>query len=82
MTGRSDGSNSHQVRRRSANSAPLRAEGRSERSTAIHCVALNIVRLKDDEESLDGRMEMAAMNDDYLLELLQNAVEKLYTRRP
>ena len=44
---------------------------------AIRRLALNIVRLKDDKHSLKGRMQIAAMSDDYLLELLRNAVGKL-----
>ena len=43
---------------------------------AIRRLAMNIVRLKDDKESLKGRMEMASWNDRYLLGLLLNAVGK------
>ena len=43
---------------------------------AIRRLALNIVRLADDKESLKGRMEMASWNDDYLLGLLRSAVDK------
>ena len=43
---------------------------------AIRPIALNIVRLTKDEHSLKGRMEIAAMSDEYLLGLLVNAVGK------
>ena len=43
---------------------------------AIRRMAPDIVRLKDDEHSLKGRMEIAAMNDEYLVGLLVNAVGK------
>ena len=43
---------------------------------AIRRLALNIVRLADDKESLKGRMEMASWNDRYLLGLLRDAVGK------
>ena len=44
---------------------------------AIRRLAPDIVRLKDDKESLKGRMEMASMSDKYLVGLLLNAVGKL-----
>ena len=43
---------------------------------AIRRIALNIVRLKDDDHSLKGRMETAAMSDEYLLRLLVNVIGK------
>ena len=43
---------------------------------AIRRLAPDIVRLKDDKESLKGRMEMASMSDGYLAGLLLNAVGK------
>ena len=43
---------------------------------AIRRIALNIVRLKKDDHSLKGRMETAAMSDEYLLGLLVNAIGK------
>ena len=44
---------------------------------AIRRLAPDIARLKDDKESLKGRMEMASMSDKYLMGLLLNAVGKL-----
>lgn len=44
---------------------------------AIRHLALNIARLKDDEHSLKGRREGAAMSDEYLLGLLVNAIGKI-----
>ena len=43
---------------------------------AFRRIGLNIVRLMDDDHSLKGRMEIAAMNDKYLLGMLANAVGK------
>lgn len=43
---------------------------------AIRRIAQKIVRFKDDEHSPEGRMEIAAMSDEYLLCLLMNAVCK------
>ena len=43
---------------------------------AILRIALNIVRLQDDEHSIKGRMEIAAMTDEYLLGLLANVIGK------
>ena len=42
--------------------------------SALRRIALNIVRLMDDDHSLKGRMQFAGMNDKYLLGLLANAV--------
>ena len=39
-------------------------------------IGLNIVRLMGDKHSLKGRMEIAAMNDKYMLGMLANAVGK------
>ena len=44
--------------------------------SALRRIALNIVRLMDDDHSLKGRMHIASMNDKYLLGLLANAVGK------
>ena len=41
--------------------------------SALPRVALNIVRLMDDDHSLKGRMHIAFTNDKYLLGLLANA---------
>ena len=41
---------------------------------AIRRIALNIIRLMDDDHSLKGRMETVAMSDEYLLGLLVNAL--------
>ena len=43
---------------------------------AIRRIALNIVRLMDDEHSLAGRMKIAAINEKYLVGLFMNAVGK------
>ena len=43
---------------------------------AFRRIGLNIVRLMDDAHSLKGRMEIAAMNDKYLVGLFVNAVGK------
>ena len=43
---------------------------------ALRRIALNIVRLMDDKNTLKGRMQIAAMNDEYLLGLLVNAIGK------
>ena len=43
---------------------------------AIRRIGLDIVRLMDDNHSLKGRMETAAMKDKYLLGMLANAVGK------
>ena len=43
---------------------------------AIRRIALNIVRLMDDEHSLAGRMDIAGWNDKYLVALFVNAVGK------
>ena len=43
---------------------------------AIRRIALNIVRLMDDEHSLAGRMDIAGWNDKYLVGLFVNAVGK------
>ena len=43
---------------------------------AIRRIALNIIRLVDDDHSLKGRMEIVAMSDEYLLGLLVNALGK------
>ena len=43
---------------------------------ALRRIGLNIVRLMDDKHSLKGRMEIAAMNDKYMLGMLANAVGK------
>ena len=43
---------------------------------AIRRIALNIVRLMDDDHSLERRTETAAMSDEYLLGLLVNAISK------
>ena len=44
--------------------------------SALRCIALNIVRLMDDDHSLKGRMHIAGMNDTYLLGLIANAAGK------
>ena len=44
--------------------------------SAIRRIALNIIRLMDDDHSLKGRMEIAAMSDEYLLRLIVNAIGK------
>ena len=41
---------------------------------AIRRIAPDIVRLMDDEHSLAGRMEFAAVNDNYLVDHVVNAV--------
>ena len=43
---------------------------------AFRRIGPDIVRLMDDDHSLKGRMEIAAMNDKYLLGMLANAVGK------
>ncbi len=43
---------------------------------AIRRIALNIVRLMDDEHSLAGRMDIGGWNDKYLVGLFVNAVGK------
>ena len=43
---------------------------------AVRRIGLNIVRLMDDDHSLKGRMQIAAMSDKYLLGMLANAVGK------
>ena len=43
---------------------------------ALRRIALNIVRLMDDKNTLKGRMQVAAMSDEYLIGLLMNAVGK------
>ena len=43
---------------------------------ALRRIGLNIVRLMDDKHSLKGRMEIAAMNDKYMLGMPANAVGK------
>ena len=43
---------------------------------ALRRIALNIVRLMDDKNTLKGRMQIAAMSDEYLLGLLVNAIGK------
>ena len=43
---------------------------------AIRRIAPNIIRLMDDDHSLKGRMEVAAMSDEYLLRLIVNAIGK------
>ena len=43
---------------------------------AIRRIGLNIVRLMDDDYPLKGRMEIAAMSDEYLLGMLANAIGK------
>ncbi len=43
---------------------------------AIRRIALNIVRLMDDEHSLAERMDIAGWNDKYLVALFVNAVGK------
>ena len=43
---------------------------------ALRRIDLNIVRLMDDDHSLKGRMEIASMNDKYLVGLFVNAVGK------
>ena len=48
----------------------------SECLSALRRSGLNIVRLMDDKHSLEGRMEIAAMNDKYMLGMLANAVDK------
>ena len=48
----------------------------SECLSALRRIGLNIVRLIDDKHSLEGRMEIAAMNDKYMLGMLANAVDK------
>ena len=54
-----------------------RTLGGPECLAAIRHLALNIARLKDDEHSLKGRREGAAMSDEYLLGLLVNAIGKI-----
>ena len=44
--------------------------------SALRRIGLNIVRHMDDKHSLKGRMEIAAMNDKYMLGMLANAVGK------
>ena len=44
--------------------------------SALRRIGLNIVRLMDDKHSPKGRMEIAAMNDKYMLGMLANAVGK------
>ena len=48
---------------------------------AILRIALNIVRLQDDEHSIKGRTEIAAMTDEYLLGLLANVIGKFLKRK-
>ncbi len=43
---------------------------------ALRRIGLNIVRLMDDDYPLKGRMEIAAMSDEYLLGMLANAIGK------
>ena len=43
---------------------------------AFRRIGPDIVRLMDDDHSLKGRMEIAAMNDKYLLGMLANAIGK------
>ena len=43
---------------------------------AIRRIAMNFVSLMDDDHSLKGRVEIAAMNDEYLLRLIVNAIGK------
>ena len=51
-----------------------RTLGGPERLAAIRRIGPDIVRLMDDDYPLKGRMEIAAMSDEYLLGLLANAV--------
>ena len=44
--------------------------------SALRRIGLNIVRHMDDKHSLKGRMEIAAMNDKYMLGMLADAVGK------
>ena len=53
-----------------------RTPGGPECLAAIRRIAPDIVRLKDNEHSLKGRMEISAMSDEYLVGLLMNAVGK------
>ena len=48
---------------------------------AILRIALNIVRLQDDEHSIKGRMEIASRTDEYLLGLLANVIGKFLKRK-
>ena len=43
---------------------------------ALRRIGLNIVCLVDDDHSLKGRIETAAMSDEYLLGMLANAAGK------
>ena len=45
-------------------------------------IALNIVRLMDDEPSIAGRMDIAGWNDKYLVGLFVNAVGKFLKALP
>ena len=53
-----------------------RTLGGPECLAAIRRIGLNIVRLMDDDYPLKGRMEIAAMSDEYLLGMLANAIGK------
>ena len=48
---------------------------------AIRRIGPDIVRLMDDDHSLNRRMEIAAMRDKHLLGMLANAISKFQERR-
>ena len=58
-----------------------RTLGGPECLAAIRRIGPDIVRLMDDDHSLKGRMEIAAMSDKHLLGMLANAIGKFQERR-